>query len=299
MKNRDFLRQLSAKKVLISDGATGTSLQQMGLPLGAAPEGWVLDKPDAIATLNRQFIDAGAEILLTCTFGGTRLRLAESGLGEHFEEVNRRAVEIASAAVRGTGVLVAGSIGPLGRRVVPQGDIRADLAEAAFAAQARLLCTAGVDLIVIETQYDINEANTAVSGVRGVDRDIPIVCSFSFDQGAQTWAGSSLEGIARIVGGMAVDVLGINCGRSLLENLEILMMLRSLTDKPIWFKPNAGLPEVDDNGMPVYPVSPEEMGLAVPAWIEAGAQIVGGCCGTSPAHLAAISDQVFQWRGLL
>lgn len=296
MTNNGFLAQLAAGEILISDGATGTNLQEMGLPIGTAPEVWVIENPDAIRALNQQFIRAGAEILLTCTFGGTCLRLRAAGLDEDFGVLNSRAVEITRGAARGTDVLVAGSIGPLGHRVTPHGDVSEAAAEGEFTAQAELLCAGGVDLIVIETMYDVNEASAAVSGVRHVDRDIPIVCSFSFDRDYRIWTGERIEDIAGIVGKMSVDVLGINCGCSPAENLEILGKLKKLTDKPIWFKPNAGLPKINEDGVPIYPVTPAEMGAAVPAWIEAGAQIVGGCCGSSPAHLAAISEQVNRWR---
>lgn len=291
-----FLELLAAGEVLISDGAVGTGLQQIGLPIGAAPESWVLENPGSILELHNQFIQAGAEIILTCTFGGTRARLAEFHLEAKFAAVNRQAVEIARTAAEGRDVLVAGSIGPLGFRLAPDGTMSVDAARTEFSKQAELLCDEGVDLIVIETQYCVNEARAAVNGVRSVDEDIPIVCSFSFDRDACTWTGEGLEDIVAVIGSMAVDVLGINCGLSLTQNLEALKRLGQLTDKPIWFKPNAGIPVMNEDGVPIYPIAPVEMGAAVPRWIEAGAQIVGGCCGTSPVHLREISKQVRRWR---
>ena len=284
-----FLEKLAAGKVLVSDGATGSNLQRMGLPMGQAGEVWVLENPETVKTLAQAFFDAGSDILLTCTFGGTRIRLKDSNLEDEFVRINQKAIEIVKAVVRGSDVLVSGSLGPTGKMLAPFGTLTAEEAQAEFAAQARVLCGGGVDLIVIETQFDLNEATAAVQGVRSVDQDIPLVCSFSFDRGTHTMMGVSPEVFAEKITALDVDVLGINCGRSLSENLEALKQLRQVTEKPIWFKPNAGLPEVDDEGRSCYAVSPKEMGALAPEWIEAGAQIVGGCCGTSPDHLAEIA----------
>lgn len=289
MGKSDNLSRLTAGKALVSDGATGTNLQKMGLPVGASAEVFVLENPAAIRGLTEAFIEAGADIVLTCTFGGTKLRLAASSLEDQFEAVNRKAVALAQEAAEGTDVLVGGSIGPIGHMLAPMGSISVEAAEADFAAQARLLCDGGVDLIVIETQFDINEASAAVRGVRSVDMDIPLVCSFSYDRGTRTMMGVRPSQMAETIGAFDVDVLGINCGRSLEENLDALGQLRAATDKPLWFKPNAGLPVVDEVGQTTYSVSPAMMGDLVPQWIAAGAQIVGGCCGTSPEHLAAIA----------
>ena len=284
-----LISRLTAGDVLVSDGATGSNLQAMGLPMGKAGEVWVLENPGAVKNLAQAFFDAGADILLTCTFGGTRIRLKDSKLEDEFFTVNQKAIEITKTVVRGSDVLVGGSIGPIGQMLAPFGTLTAQEAQAEFADQARLLCEGGVDLVVIETQFDLNEAEAAVQGVRSVNQDIPLVCSFSFDRGTRTMMGVSPEDFAQKLAVLDVDLLGINCGRSLVENVEALKQLRQVTDKPIWFKPNAGLPEVDDEGRTCYAISPQEMGDWVPQWIQAGAQIVGGCCGTSPEHLAEIA----------
>lgn len=289
MEKGSILSRLAMREVLVSDGATGTNLQGLGLPVGASAEVFVLENPAAIRGLTQAFIEAGADIVLTCTFGGTKLRLAASNLEDQFEVVNRQAVALTREAAKGTDVLVAGSIGPTGHMMEPIGTLSIETAEADFAAQAQLLCDSGVDLIVVETQFDINEASAAVRGVRSVNKNIPLVCSFSYDRGTRTMMGVRPAQMAEALSEFDVDVLGINCGRSLEENLEALHQLRATTNKPIWFKPNAGLPGVDEAGQTTYSVSPEMMGALVPQWIAAGAQIVGGCCGTSPEHLAAIA----------
>jgi len=292
MAKNDFLKRLSANEVLASDGATGTNLQKVGLPVGASAEVWVLENPESIEALNRSFIQAGSDILLTCTFGATRMRLAASNLADQFEAINRQAVAITRSAVNGREVLVAGSIGPLGHMLAPLGLVTVEDAEADFREQAALLCEEGVDLIVIETQFDLNEAAAAVRGVRSIDSNIPLVCSFSFDRGAHTMMGVKPQEMAEVIGALDVDVLGINCGRSLDDNLVALTQLHAATEKPLWFKPNAGLPEVDADGQATYSVTPQQMGALVPDWINAGAQVVGGCCGTSPEHLSQIAKGI-------
>jgi 5-methyltetrahydrofolate--homocysteine methyltransferase len=287
-----FLERIQSGQVLIADGATGTNLQQRGLGRGVAAEAWVLERPDEILRLHRDFIAAGANIILSCTFGGTSIRLAsEASLAGRMAEVNRRAVELARSAAQGTGALVGGSIGPTGQLLQPLGPLAEADAEAAFAEQASLLSQAGVDLLVVETQFDLSEARAALRAAREAGGGLPVGCSFSYDRGTRTMMGVRPSVMAAELEGLA-DVLGINCGRSLDDNLKALQELRQATAKPIWFKPNAGLPKLDEQGVPSYDVTPELMGARVPGWLSAGAQIVGGCCGTSPEHLAAIAKVV-------
>lgn len=283
-----FLERLRAGDVLVADGATGTNLQRLGLASGVAPEHWVLENPTAIERLHRDFIEAGADLILTCTFGATSIRLEQAGLATRSAEINRTAVQLARRAAAGTPTLVAGSIGPTGHLLQPNGPLEEQQAMAAFSVQAQALAEGGVDLIVIETQFDLTEAQAAVRAVRAVCR-LPLVVSFSYDRGVRTMMGVRPSAMVQELADLEVDVLGINCGRSLEDNLKVLDQLCEATDRPIWFKPNAGLPVLDEDANPTYTVSPQEMGAQVPVWVAAGAQIVGGCCGTSPAHLAAIA----------
>lgn len=284
-----FLERLQSGSVLIADGATGTNLQQRGLERGVPSEEWVLERPEEILRLHRDFIEAGANLILTSTFGASRIRLQAGGaLAGRAAEVNRRAVELAREAGRGSGALVAGSMGPTGQLLKPLGPLDEEEAEAAFAEQARLLAEAGADLLVVETQFDLAEAKAALRAARAAGGGLPVVCSFSYDRGTRTMMGVRPAQMAAELEGMA-DVLGINCGRSLDENLKALQELRKATSRPVWFKPNAGLPRVDELGSSSYDVTPEMMGARVPDWLAAGAQVIGGCCGTSPAHLAAIA----------
>ena len=236
----DFIERIKNGDVLVSDGATGTNLQQRGLARGEATESWVLNRPQEILALAQSFVAAGADLILTCTFGATSIRLQAANLQDQVEAINLRAVEIARQAVSPSKGFVAGSIGPTGQMLQPYGTLSYEEAFAAYKQQAALLAQAGVDLLVIETQFDINEAKAAVMAVRSVS-DLPLVCSVSFDRGKRTMMGVSPAQVAQEIGALAVDLLGINCGRSLEDNLAALKLLRAETDKPLWFKPNAGL----------------------------------------------------------
>ncbi|MDR3577439.1 MAG: homocysteine S-methyltransferase family protein [Anaerolineaceae bacterium] len=291
MSGSRFLDRLNSGQKLVADGATGTNLQARGLERGQPSDLWVLEKPEEIVRLHHDFVAAGADIILTASFGGTTICLKHIGLAERAVEINRRAVELAKQASAGTDVLVAGSMGPTGEILKPLGRLDEADAAASFAEQARVLTEAGVDLLVIETQFDLTEASAAVKGARSAS-SLPLVVSFSYDRGTRTMNGVKPVQMAREISALGVDVLGINCGRSLEDNLKALKELREVSVLPIWFKPNAGLPRLDDDEKPVYDVTPEMMAAQVPEWLAAGARIIGGCCGTSPEHLHLIAQAV-------
>jgi 5-methyltetrahydrofolate--homocysteine methyltransferase len=283
-----FLEKLKSGLILVSDGATGTNLFQRGLPRGLSGENWVVDKPEEIVRLEQDFIEAGADIILTCTFSASPLRLEGGELAGRALEINQKAVALARQAIADKPVLVGGSIGPAGKLLKPYGPLGEEEVMQNFAEQAQALDEAGADLLVVETQFDLNEAKAILRGIRQVS-NLPVVCSFSFDRGTRTMMGVKPGQLAAALQDLDVTVLGINCGRSLAENLANLKELRASTDLPIWFKPNAGLPEVDAQGNPHYATTPEQMGSLVPEWLAAGAQIVGGCCGTLPDHLRQVA----------
>lgn len=295
MNTNNFTALLNKKKLLISDGATGTNLIQRGLPQGKTAEEWVLENPGEILQLHRDFIDAGSDLFLTSTFGGSRIRLEQSGLAERFADVNSRAVALAKEAAMNSKVLITGSIGPLGHMLKPLGPLEEKDAEIFYRDQAQILVEAGVDILVVETQFDLTEASIGVKAALD-SGSLPVVCSFSFDRGTKTMMGVSPAKFAQALGKSGVAALGINCGKSLDNNLNALKELADATDLPIWFKPNAGLPKLTDDGKPFYDVTPEIMASHVASWIEAGAKIIGGCCGTSPTHLKAIAEVVNKYR---
>ena len=276
---------------LVADGATGTNYQARGLARGQAPEEWLFQEPDKVTGLHRDFIQAGSNIILTNTFGGTAMRLTHAGLENDAVRVNKRAVELARNAIQGERAWIAGSIGPSGALLEPFGTLTREEAVAQFAAQAQALADGGVDLLIIETQFDLGEATAAYEGARSVT-DLPIIVSFSFDMGTNTMMGLKAAQVAKEVTALGADLVGVNCGRSLDENFINLQEMRAATHLPIWMKPNAGLPRMTDDDVAIYDVTPEMMGEAAARWLEAGAQIVGGCCGTSPEHLRAIAQAV-------
>jgi 5-methyltetrahydrofolate--homocysteine methyltransferase len=287
-----FLERLQTGEVLVADGATGTNLQAVGLQPGTSPEEWVFDQPGKILALHQAWVKAGSDIVLTCTFGGTRVRLRESRYADRAPELNKRAAELAREAARArAGVLVAGSIGPTGQLLKPFGPLTLDEARATFTEQAQALTEGGVDLLVIETQFALDEATAAIEGARSVS-DLPIVISFSFDRGVRTMMGVKPSQVAATFKSMGVVAIGANCGTTL-ENMQKIVeeYAAAKSGLIIWAKPNAGLPVTRD-GASVYDVTPEQMGEGALHNVRAGARIVGGCCGSTPAHVAAIARAV-------
>lgn len=291
MNTSNIISRLESPEVLVCDGATGTNLQKRGLEKGDPAEKWVLDKPENIKQLYQDFADAGSDILLSCTFGASKIRLEQHGLSDSFKIINQTAVALAKEVIGNREIFIAGSMGPLGQLMQPLGLLSEEDVFSAYAQQAELLSNAGVDFLLVETQFDLNEANTAIKACHSIS-SLPIVCSFSFDRGTRTMMGVKPHQFVDSIEKLDVQVIGINCGRSLEENVEVLNTINSLTNIPIWFKPNAGLPTIDSNGNTIYSINPEEMGRAAESWVNSGAKIVGGCCGSTPQHIKYIADTI-------
>lgn len=284
-----FLESLQSGKTLVADGAIGTNLYRMGLQPGIAPEDLIFDQPEAILKLETAFAAAGADILLTCTFGGTSLRMKESKYVQRVTELNTRAAELArKAASTRTGILVAGSIGPTGLLLKPYGPLIIEEAAAAFTEQVKGLVAGGVDLLVIETMFAYDEADAAFNAARKIT-DLPIVVSFSYDRGVRTMMGVKPAEMIKRYKGLGVTLVGGNCGTTL-ENMEKVEQEYAAAEPgfPLWIKPNAGLPRVVD-GNTVYDVLPGQMGEFAKKYAAQGARVVGGCCGSTAEHIAAIS----------
>jgi 5-methyltetrahydrofolate--homocysteine methyltransferase len=286
-----ILERLARPGVLVADGATGTNLQQMGLARGTAPEIWVLERPEAIRALHRSFLDAGSDYVLTCTFGGTRLRLRHAGLDDRVVEVNRRAVALARAEADGR-AFVAGDIGPTGELLDPLGELTYEAAVEAFAEQARGLAEGGVDMFAIETMSDLREVQAAMEGVRRVSA-LPIFATMTFDMGGFTMMGVKPEDAVHAILGWGATAVGANCGRALDEMESVIAAMHAARpDALLIAKPNAGLPEIAEDDSVVYKVTPEEMATYARRYVELGARIVGGCCGSTARHIAAIAQAV-------
>ena len=282
---------LIQRKTLVADGATGSNLQQRGLAKGDPGEKWVLENPDGIRQLYADFVNAGSDIILSCTFGASKYLLEQHDLGGRQEEIVTSAVSLAKEAIGDKDVLIAGSMGPLGQLMQPLGLLSEDDAFQAYHTLASLLAKAGADLILVETQFDLGEASVAVKAAKEAC-ELPVICSFSFDRGTRTMMGVKPANFAQEITESGVQAVGINCGKSIAQNLEVLSMVKENTDLPVWFKPNAGLPEVDAGGNTIYPTTPAEMAEMAQQAMALGANIIGGCCGTTPEHIQAISTAV-------
>jgi 5-methyltetrahydrofolate--homocysteine methyltransferase len=282
-----FVDRLSDGPALLTDGATGTNFQQMGLPPGVSPDDWVLDAPDRVRELHEQFARAGSEFALTCSFGANSIRLADGPHAGRVAELNRRAAELARDVVGDEG-LVGGSIGPTGQLVEPYGPLTRELCEAAYAEQARALADGGVDVLVLETFFALEEALWVVDGIRTVT-DLPLIISFSFDQGTRTMMGTSPADVVAAFQPLGVAAIGANCGRSLEDNDIVVREFLQATRIPVWIKPNAGVPKVFGDTV-VYEADPATLAAHVADYACQGARIIGGCCGTTPEHIAAIAQ---------
>jgi 5-methyltetrahydrofolate--homocysteine methyltransferase len=289
--NKDILTRLQSGSVIVADGAMGTMLQAAGLPPGASPEGWLLDNADAVCDVHRAYVEAGANLVLTCTFGGTRARLERSGLAERLTEINRRAVEIAREAA-GDAAYVAGDIGPLGEFRAPLGKMTYEQAVAIFAEQSAALAEVGVDVLYIETMSDLNEVRAAVEGAQQVGAGVPVFATLSFDSHGRTNMGVRPEQAAETLVGLGVAAFGANCGATLEMTEGAVAKMHAIAPQAsLIVKPNAGKPHMVGREV-VYDATPEDMAEYARRFVALGARVVGGCCGSTPAHIAAIAAAV-------
>jgi len=288
---RTLLERLGAGEVLVGDGAWGTLLMTRGLRPGEAPEALNLSHPETLEEIARLYLEAGADLVTTNSFGGSPARLRRYGLEARTEEINRAAVEAVRRAVDGR-ALVSASVGPSGHVLAPYGD--GDPAEigAGFERQVRALAAAGADLVCVETMIDLAEAVLAVRAARTVAPALPVMATMTFERtrrGFYTVMGTSVEQAARGLEEAGADVVGSNCGNGSEAMVEIAHELRAHTARPIAIQPNAGLPE-PRGGETVYPETPEFMAEQAKALVREGVAIVGGCCGTTPAHVRALRE---------
>ena len=284
--------RLTQPGILVADGATGTMLQRAGLPRGIAPERWNLENPQAIRDLHNGYLDAGADVILTNSFGGTHFRLERDGLGGQVREVNRAAAQLARETA-GDRALVFGDIGPVGALLKPLGKVTYQEASSAFAVQAAGLAEGQVDAILIETMGDLNEAKAAVEGVQRAT-DVPVIVTMSFDTHGYTVMGINPAQAVKELWALGLAAVGANCGRTLSETLSAIQEMRqTLPEAVLMAKPNAGLPQIQSGvqqaGQLVYDVTPEIMGEYALKFAELDVKIFGGCCGSTPEHIRAIA----------
>ncbi len=293
---RDILSVIQAAREagrpVIWDGAVGTQLIARGLT-GNAPEYWNLEKPDVIAQIHADYFAAGALVVQTNTFGATVCKLEMTGLADRLVEINRSAVEAARKACPEDG-FVAGDIGPTGKVLAPSGDLKPEEAEQAFVEQAKVLLDAGVDLFSLETFFDLEEVKAAIRAAKKVS-DLPVVAHMTFNKtprGFYTVMGVTPLVAMKEMEAAGADVVGANCTIGVEEFVDLVKEMKAAATKPVIAQPNAGSPVVKQ-GQTVYGDTPESFAALAPAMFEAGASIIGSCCGTTPKFISAIKAKFY------
>jgi len=281
-----LIQRLLAEAPVITDGAWGTELQKQGLEPGGSADLWNLEHPERVEAVAQSYVAAGSRVILTNTFQANRIALGRHGLEGQVREINRAGVEISCRAA-GEQACVFASIGPTGRMLAAGETSEAELAEA-FAEQVEALAQAGPDALVIETMSDLEEAKCALVAARA--SGLPVVACMAFDSGKdriQTMMGTTTQQAATILAAAGANVIGANCGQGIEGYLEIYRGLASATESPIWLKPNAGSPQLDGSRT-IYRTCPEDFAESAASLAKTGVAFVGGCCGTTPAFIAAL-----------
>lgn len=281
MTRNEFAARL-AQGPLLLDGATGSNLMKAGMPKGVCAETWILDHPQAILDLQRAYVAAGSQVLLAPTFTAGRMYLSQHGLEGELKELNRRLVALSREAAQGK-AWVAGDMTTMGRADVPYETMLEYYHE-----QAQALAEAGVDLILCETLMGHDEAMAALEGCRMAAEELPVCCSFSVTADGMLYFGGSVYEAAPQVAEFGADAVGINCSVGPDQLESVVRALRESLTVPVIAKPNAGMPEIDDQGNAHYSMHAADFGRHMAALHRAGASILGGCCGTEPAYIAAL-----------
>ena len=293
---RDLLEWIERLGLLVGDGAMGTQLQGRGLAPGECPEAWNLQRPGQVEAVHAGYLEAGAELLQTNSFGGSPRKLGVHGLTGKCREINRAAAEMARR-VAGHRALVLGSIGPTGELLEPVGCLTEEEALSGFRRQAAALAEGGADALCVETMIDLREAVLATRAARATG--LPVLVTLVFEAapgGFFTIMGDAAVGAAGEIRSQGAAVVGANCVTGTEAMAGIIRSLRAGCECPVMIQPNAGLPVVGEGGV-VYPQGPQEMAAAIPTLVAAGARIVGGCCGTTPGHVRRIAAEVRRLRG--
>ncbi|MBM3121648.1 MAG: methionine synthase [Chloroflexi bacterium] len=282
---------LARPGLILADGGMGTMLMELGLQFGASPELWNVEHPDRVRRVHHGYLQAGSRVILTNTFGCNRLRLGLHNLQERVVEFNTAAAKLVREEVGQAGgrAVVAGDIGPSGGILAPLGELEPAEATAAFAEQARGLIAGEVDVIWIETLSSLEEMRAAIDGVRQASADIPIVATMTFDTRGRTMMGVTPEQAVHELSAWGVSALGANCGNGPDEILSVIETMRAAAPQAVLVaKANAGVPKLE-KGRAVYGAGPEEMAVYAAAAADAGARVIGACCGSTPRHLEAMA----------
>jgi 5-methyltetrahydrofolate--homocysteine methyltransferase len=288
------LLDLVKQRVVLFDGAMGTMLIAQGLSRGVAPEKWNIERPEVVEEIHQAYFSAGSDVVQTNTFGGNRFKLRDKQLEDDLVKVNQTAVKLARE-VCPPGKFIAGDVGPSGKLMAPFGPHDVREMEAVFKEQGRILVEAGVDLISIETMFSLEEALAALRAIKGIT-DLPIFVSLTFDlkpKGFFTLMGETPEECVKALEENGADVLGSNCQLGSREMVDLIRELRRWTNVPVIAQPNAGSPVVR-GGETVYEQSPPEFANDILRIVDAGAHVVGGCCGTTPRFIQEARQRLFE-----
>lgn len=286
---KEEFRKLT-ENILILDGATGSNLMASGMPRGICTETWVIDHKDVIQDLQRAYIQAGSQVIYAPTFGGNRMNLAKHGLTDRVEEINRTLVGY-SREVAGNVVYVAGDITTSGSFITADGDYTYTEAFDMYQEQVRILADAGIDLIAAETMINIEETLAAVDAASSVC-DLPIMCTMTVEADGSIFSGGNAIEAAVSLEAAGADAVGINCSVGPDQLVSVVRSIKENVSIPVIAKPNAGMPTIDDKGHAVYSMNAEDFASYMKVLIESGASVVGGCCGTTPAFIKALHDNI-------
>ncbi|MCX7679093.1 MAG: homocysteine S-methyltransferase family protein [Spirochaetes bacterium] len=290
---KDLRERVHSGNILVADGAMGTMLMARGYGSEKVPEMVNLECPEILEEIARMYIKAGADIVQTNTFGASPLKLEKSNLSHKMKEINAVAVQAARTAA-GAQVYVCASVGPTGRVLKPYGDAEPEAVKDSYVKQLEVLVESGVDAVCIETMTDLSEAILALEAAKKVAKEIPIIVTMTFEytsKGFYTVMGASIERSANELESRGADIIGSNCGNGIEKMVMIAREFRKYTKLPIIVQPNAGLPQIK-NGKILYPETPEFFSRYIPILRDIGVSIIGGCCGTTPDHIAIIRNML-------
>lgn len=284
---RQEFETLTGKGVVILDGATGSNMTKAGMPKGTSTELWILEHPDVLTDLQKAYVEAGSQIVYAPTFGCNPYSMKGYGKEKEIEELNLRLVNLSKKAVGGK-AFVAGDMTTTGRMLEPRGDMSYDCLFDIYCSQARALVSAGVDLFVVETMLSVDETTVALDAIQSVC-DLPVMCSLSVEADGTAYFGGSAAEAVETLQNMGVSAVGVNCSVGPDQLVVVVAGMKKVAKIPVLAKPNAGMPLITDKGEAIYDMDPERFAASVEKLVEAGAGIVGGCCGTTPEYISRLA----------